>query len=348
MISREVCQRVLSKAVSTGADYAELFAENTVNHSINMIASKVDAIKDGVIAGAAVRVYKGLRSVMASTVDTSEAGLLRCAEQAAEALGQGTAEIDIVLKERIFGDIHPIKIVPSSIGNKEKVAILKEGYFAAKEYDESITQVSGTLLDVDHNILIANTEGLYAQDRQIRTRMAISAVADKGDGAQTGSFNPGRRMGLETFMELIDPKEVGIRAAKQAVTMAGAGYCPAGVMPVAIDNGFGGVIFHEACGHSLEASGVAYGRSQFAGKLGQKIANEKVTAIDDGTIPNAWGSIDIDDEGTPGQKNVLIEKGVLKNYMIDKFNGRRMGMASTGSSRRQSYAYTPTSRMTNT
>ena len=347
MISREVCQRVLSKAVSTGADYAELFAENTVNHSISMIASKVDSIKDGVIAGAAVRVYKGLRSVMASTVDTSEAGLIRCAEQAAEALGQGTAEIDIVLKERIFGDIHPVKIVPSSIGNKEKVAILKEGYFAAKDYDEAITQVTGTLLDVDHNILIANSEGIYAQDRQVRTRIAINAVADKGDGAQTGSCAPGRRMGLEMF-DIIDPKNVGIHAAKQAVTMAGAGYCPAGVMPVAIDNGFGGVIFHEACGHSLEASAVAYGCSQFVGKLGQKIANEKVTAIDDGTIANAWGSINVDDEGTPAQKNVLIENGILKSYMIDKMGGRRMGMASTGNARRQSYAYTPTSRMTNT
>ena len=347
MISREVCQRVLQKAVSTGADYAEIFAENTVNHSINMIASRVDSVKDAVIAGASVRVYKGLRSVMASTVDTSEAGLLACAEKAANALGQGDAQIDIVLRERLFGDIHPVKIVPSTVTNKEKVAVLKDGYFAAKEYDESIKQVSGTLLDVDHNILIANSEGLYTQDRQIRTRIAISAVADKGAGTQTGGFNPGRRMGMEMF-DFIDPKAVGIRAAKQAVTMAGAGYCPAGVMPVVIGNGFGGVIFHEACGHSLEASSVAYGQSQFADKLGQKIANEKVTAIDDGTIPNAWGSINIDDEGTPAQKNVLIEKGVLKSYMIDKFNGRRMGMASTGNSRRQSYAYTPTSRMTNT
>ena len=347
MISREVCQRVLHKAVSTGADYAEIFAENTTNHSISMIANKVDAIKDTVIAGAAIRVYKGLRSVMASTVDTSEAGLLRCAESAAEALGQGTAQIDIVLKERIFGDIHPVRIAPVSVSNKEKVAILKEGYFAAKEYDESVTQVSGSLADVDHNILIASTEGLYTQDRQIRTRIAVSAVADKGTGTQTGFSAPGRRMGLEMF-DIIDPKSVGVVAAKQAVTMAGAGYCPAGVMPVAIDNGFGGVIFHEACGHSLEASSVAYGQSQFAGKLGEKIANEKVTAIDDGTIPNAWGSINIDDEGTPAQKNVLIENGVLKSYMIDKFNGRRMGMASTGNSRRQSYRYTPTSRMTNT
>ena len=348
MISREVCQRVLAKAVSTGADYAEIFAENTVNHNVSMIANKVDGIKDTVIAGAAIRVYKDLRSVMASTVDMSEEGLLRCAESAAEALGQGQAQMDIVLKERIFGDIHPVKVVPSSCGNAEKVAILKEGYFAAKEYDESVVQVSGNLLDVDHNILIANTEGVYAQDRQIRTRMAISAVADKGSGTQTGFFGPGRRMGLETFTELIDPKSVGIRAAKQAVTMAGAGYCPAGVMPVAIDNGFGGVIFHEACGHGLEASSVAYGQSVFAGKLGQQIANPKVTAIDDGTIPGAWGSVNIDDEGTPAQRNVLIEKGILKSYMVDKFNGRRMGLPSTGNARRQSYRYTPTSRMTNT
>ena len=329
MISRDICRKVLQKAVSTGGDYAEVFAENTANHTISMIASKVDAIKDAVIAGAAVRVYKGMRSVMATTVDTSESGLMRCAEQAAEALGQGTAEIDIVLKERIFGDIHPVRIVPSTVDNREKVAILKEGYFAAKEYSEAITQVSGSLLDVDHNILIANTEGLYTQDRQIRTRIAISAVAEVNGETQTGSCAPGRRMGLEMF-ELIDPKATGIHAAKQAVTMAGAGYCPAGVMPVAIDNGFGGVIFHEACGHSLEASSVAYGRSQFVGKLGQQIANVKVTAIDDGTIPNAWGSINIDDEGTPAQKNVLIENGVLKSYMVDKFNGRRMGMASTG------------------
>ena len=347
MISREICQRVLQKAVSTGADYAEIFAENTVNHSINMIANKVDSIKDAVIAGAAVRIYKGLRSVMASTVDTSEEGLLRCAEAAAEALGQGTAQIDIVLKERLFGDIHPIRIVPASVSNREKIAILKEGYFAAREYDDSIVQVNGTLLDVDHNILIASTEGLYTQDRQIRTRMMIHAIAEVQGETQTGSCSPGRRMGLEMFENVV-PREVGIHAARQAVTMAGAGYCPAGVMPVAIENGFGGVIFHEACGHSLEASSVAYGQSQFAGKLGQKIANEKVTAIDDGTIPNAWGSINIDDEGTPARRNVLIEKGILKSYMIDKFNGRRMGMESTGNARRQSYAYTTTSRMTNT
>ena len=347
MISREVCQRVLKAAVATGADYAEIFAENTVNHSVSMIANKVENIRDTVIAGASVRVFKGLRSVMASTVDMSEAGLIRCAQRCAEALGQGDAQLEIVLRERLFGDIHPIITCPASVGNKEKIDILKAGYFAAREYDAAVVQATGSLADVDHNILIATSEGLYTQDRQIRTRIAVSAVADKGMGTQTGSASPGRRMGLEMF-DTIDPKAVGIAAAKQAVTMAGAGYCPAGVMPVAIANGFGGVIFHEACGHGLEATSVAYGQSVFAGKLGQQIANPKGTAIDDGTIPNSWGSINIDDEGTPAQKNVLIENGVLKSYMVDKFNGRRMGMASTGSSRRQSYAYAPTTRMTNT
>ena len=347
MISIELCQLVLREALSTGGDYAELFAEHTDNHSVNMIDSRVEAINDTVISGAAVRVYKGLRSVMASTVDKSESGLLRCARQAAEALGQGSAAMDIVLKERTFGDIHPVKIVPSSVGNAEKVELLKAGYFAAREYHDSIRQVSGTLLDVDHQILVATSQGLYTQDRSVRTRMAISAVSEINSETQTGSCAPGRKMGLEMF-DTMDPRDIGLKAARQAVTMAGAGYCPAKVMPVAIENGFGGVIFHEACGHSLEASSVAYGRSQFTGKLGQVIANEKVTAIDDGTIPNAWGSINIDDEGRPGQRNVLIEKGVLKSYMIDGFNARRMGMDPTGSGRRQSYSYVPTSRMTNT
>ncbi len=130
--------------------------------------------------------------------------------------------------------------------------------------------------------------------------------------------------------------------------MLDADYCKAGTKTVAIENGFGGVIFHEACGHSLEASAVAVNQSQFTGKLGQQIANPKVTAVDDGTIPNAWGSINIDDEGTPSKRNVLIENGILKSYLIDKLNGRRMGMESTGSSRRQGYTFAPTSRMTNT
>ncbi len=347
MISREICERVLGKAASTGADYAEIFAENTLNHAVNLVGGKVDSVHDTQIAGAAVRVFLGLRSVMATTVDLSEAGLLRCAQRAAEALAEGRAEVSVTLRERLSGDIHPILVVPSGVSNADKAALLKQACAAASGYDAAIVQVTGTLLDVDHRILVATSEGLWTQDRQIRTRMMVNAVAEVNGETQTGGCRPGARRGMELF-ETVDPRQVGRKAAQQAVTMAGAGYCPAGVMPVAIGNGFGGVIFHEACGHSLEASSVAYGNSQFCGKLGQKIAHEKLTAIDDGTIPNEWGSINIDDEGTPARRNVLIENGVLKTYMVDKFNGRRMGMASTGSARRQSFHFAPTSRMTNT
>ena len=195
--------------------------------------------------------------------------------------------------------------------------------------------------------LIANTEGLYTEDKRIRTRLTINAIASINGENQTGFEGPGRHMGFEMFNE-IDPEYYGKSAARQAYTMLHARNCPAGRMTVAIDNGFGGVIFHEACGHSLEATSVAKGNSVFTGMLGKQIASTKVTAIDDGTIPNAWGSLNIDDEGNKTQKNILIEDGILKSYMIDKLNGRRMGMNPTGSGRRQSYKYAPTSRMTNT
>ena len=150
------------------------------------------------------------------------------------------------------------------------------------------------------------------------------------------------------MFECIDPIYYGKEAARTACTMLKAKHCPAGKMIVTIDNGFGGVLFHEACGHSLEATSVAKGNSVFADKMGEKIASDKVTAVDDGTIANEWGSINIDDEGNSSNRNVLIEKGILKSYMIDKLNGRRMNMEPTGNARRQSYKYAPTSRMTNT
>ena len=195
---------------------------------------------------------------------------------------------------------------------------------------------------------IANSDGLYTSDTRVYTRMSISAIASNGTENQTGTSNPGALQGFEIFDSRIDPEAAAHKAAKQAITMLHAPVCPAGIMPVVIDNGFGGVIFHEACGHSLEATSVAVGASEFAGKLGQKIAADCVTAIDDGTMPNEWGSENIDDEGTPTTRLVLIENGVLKNYMIDRLNGRRMQMQPTGSARRQDYSFAPTSRMRNT
>ncbi|MBE6633422.1 MAG: TldD/PmbA family protein [Ruminococcaceae bacterium] len=347
MISKALVEEVLSCAISTGADFAELYGENTRNNTVSMVDGKIDRVGDNLLSGVGIRAFLGTSTVFASTSDLSREGLLRCAASVAAAMGEVKQELRVNLNERIFPNIHPVSVVPSGVDASERAELLREGCFAAKEYDETISQVSGTLLSVDHTILVANTEGLYTTDRHIRTRMAIQAVASRDGVNQSGSDSPGAGMGLELF-NLKSPREIGREAARQATVNLRADYCPAGVMTVAIENGFGGVIFHEACGHSLEATSVAIGASQMAGKLGEMIANPKVTAIDDGTIPSAWGSVNIDDEGTPTQRNVLIENGVLKNYMIDRLGSRRMGMPMTGSGRRQSYLYEATSRMTNT
>ncbi len=347
MISKALAEEVLSCAVSTGADFTELYGENTRNNSVSMVDGKIERVGDNLLSGVGIRAFMGTRTVFASTSDISREGLLRCAANVASAIGEIKQNICVRLTERVFPNVHPIRTVPSSVDASERADLLREGCFAAKEYHESISQVSGSILSVDHSILVANTEGLYTANRSIRTRMAIEAVASKNGENQAGTSSPGAGMGLE-FFELHSPREIGREAARQATVNLNATYCPAGVMTVAIENGFGGVIFHEACGHSLETSSVAIGASQMAGKLGQMIANPKVTAIDDGTIPNAWGSVNIDDEGHPTQRNVLIENGVLKSYMIDRLGSRRMGLPMTGNGRRQNYLFEPTSRMTNT
>lgn len=251
------------------------------------------------------------------------------------------------LVERINPNIHPVKILPSDVPAKVKAELLRSGCMKAYEADEKIIQVSGNLIGYDKSFTLANSEGLYTSDRQVRTRISIGAIASNGTENQSGGANPGRMMGLELF-DLISPESVGAEAARQALVNLSAVPCPSGLMPVAIENGFGGVIFHEACGHSLEATSVAIGMSQMAGRLGEQVANPKVTAIDDGTIANAWGSCNIDDEGVPNKRRVLIENGILKSYMIDRLGARRMGMESTASGRRQSYSFETTSRMSNT
>ena len=347
MIKKELLTEVLHTALSKGGDFAEIYCEHSRSNVLSFVDGKIDKINDGVLSGVGIRVFLGERTVYASTTDLTREGLLSCAASVADALAEGKAPISIRLINKAVADIHPVRIEPVGADIGLKSDILKSACFAAKEYDPLIAQVTGGLASVRREILIANSEGLLCSDAHTRTRISVSAVAsDKGEN-QSGSASPGRGMGLEMF-DFISPAETGRRAAKQAMVNLRAGYCEAGQMTVAIENGFGGVIFHEACGHSLEATQVGVGMSEMCGKLGQKIANEKITAIDDGTIPGAWGSVNIDDEGNPTQRNVLIENGVLKGYMVDRLGSRRMGMAMTGNSRRQNYAFEPTSRMTNT
>ena len=347
MLEKRLLEEILGIAVSTGADFAEVYCELTRNGSIRLLDRQIDAIGDRTVSGVGIRAFLGTRTVYGSTSDISREGLIKCARAVAAAMGDKNMPQNVRLTERIFPNIHPVRICPADADMKIKTDLLKEACEAARAHDERIAQAVGNLITVDHTIQIANTEGLLTTDRHIRTRMAVQATAAANGEMQSGSCSPGRGMGLEVF-EMFNPKDIGITAAKQAITNLVADYCPAGQMPVAIENGFGGVIFHEACGHSLEATSVGTGTSQMCGKLGQQIANSKVTAIDDGTIPGAWGSVNIDDEGHPTQRNVLIENGILKNYMIDRLGSRRMGMPMTGNGRRESYAYEPTSRMTNT
>lgn len=347
MLSKNIASQVLAKCLVTGGDFAEIFEDDSINNSISLVDGKVNDAIGGRNYGIGIRIFKGFKSVYAYTNNNSLESLLDTAYRAALALGEVKGDKSIVLNEKKIETIHPILYYPKDVAYDRKIVILKSAYNGAKNYSDDISQVIASYLDKEQNILIANSDGLYVQDKRIRTRLGVSAVASKGSENQTGFEGPGRHMGIEMF-DNIDPEYHGREAARIAHTMINAKNCPAGNMTVAIDNGFGGVIFHEACGHSLEASAVAKGNSVFANKLGEQIASTKVTAIDDGTIPNAWGSLNIDDEGNKTQKNVLIENGILKSYLIDKLNGRRMNMEATGSSRRQNYKYQPTSRMTNT
>lgn len=350
MLDQRIAMAVLDTALSTGGDFAEIFMEDRRNQSLLLQSNRLETVNSGRLHGAGVRVYHGLSAVYAYTNDTDREGLLRCAAQAASAIKAGKDGLATVkpFAPSGAGDRHPVIMSPSETDARQKADVLRAANAAARAVGDEISQVVCSYSDSEQDVVICNSEGLYVTDSRVYSRMGCQAVAANGTENQQAYEAPGALKGFEHFMTAVDPATVGRLAGQAAVKMLHAPVCPAGVMPVVIGNGFGGVIFHEACGHSLEATSVAMGMSEFCGKLGQQIAASCVTAIDDGTMPNEWGSENVDDEGTPTTRLVLIENGILKNYMIDRLNGRRMGMPPTGSARRQSYAFAPTSRMRNT
>ena len=348
MILKSVAEQALNEALKTGGDFAELFCEDRRSGAVGLVDGHVESASTVRRHGAGIRVYSALSSVYVHTNDTSLSGLVAAARKAADAVSGAANVGDIRLTQSIAANLHPIQAMPMDVAGARKAKLLRDMDLAARAVSPEIRQVRANLIYWDSDVLIANSEGLYTGDRRVYTRMACVAVAEAGGESQSGSASPGAMMGFELFEGRVDAAAEAVKAANQAVTMLHAEPCPAGVMPVVIDGGFGGVIFHEACGHSLEAQAVAFGNSEFAGKLGQRIASPIVTAIDDGTMPGEWGSLNIDDEGTPTTRLTLIKDGVLVNYMVDRLNGRRMNMPVTGSSRRQDYTFAPTSRMRNT
>jgi TldD protein len=347
MLSKTLLEDVLQAALSTGGDFAEVFVEDRLSTHLTLVGGKIDNGVSGRDYGVGVRIFSGTNYVYAYTNNYNRDNLLSIARDAAAALkGSGVSSV-LDLRQWNVHVKNPIITLPRDVEKARKVALMTQAYHAAKNYDAVISQVQVSYMDEDQHVQIANSTGLLVEDRRVRTRTIIQAIASKGSEKQSGLKRPGAHMGFE-FYDSIDIEANAREAARIASTMIHADYAPSGKFPVVIDNGFGGVIFHEACGHSLEATSVAKKTSEFSDKLGEKVASDVVTAIDDATIPNVWGSLNIDDEGQPTQRNVLIENGILKGYLVDMFNGRRMGMPSTGSSRRQSYKFAPTSRMTNT
>lgn len=347
MIDKNVLERVLNTALDSQADFAEVFVEHTLQQSMVLQDSKVENVGTNELSGVGIRIAKGYRSVYGHTNHMDEESLLTLTKDLRVAFEGERVRETIKLREAESKNNHPIEVSPETVDVSKKVDLLKRSDKSARLYSKDIKQVNARYMDVVQNIQIASSENIHIKDKRVRTRLAISSVAQNEKDMQSGFNGPGAHQGFE-FYDSIDVEEEARESARIAVTMLYADDCPSRTMPVVVDNGFGGVIFHEACGHSLEATSVAKNASVFSGKKGEKIGSELVTAVDDGTIQNAWGSSNYDDEGRPQEKRVLIKNGVLTSYMVDHLNGLRMGESSTHSGRRQSYKFSPTSRMSNT
>ena len=347
MLEKKQLEKYLKLCMASDADFAEIFEQEEINENIRMLNGKVEEVNETAINGVGIRLYKGESSVYAYSNESTEEALMPLISDLVDSIGRAEKEVSVQLKEVEYENAHPVRIDFETVSLKDKADLLLRATKAAQDADDRIIKVQANLMNVKEKVQISNSEGKLIGDTRVRTRIAVSAFSCEGDNMQSGSDAPGAGMGLE-YYEIMTPEEVGREAAREAIVNLSAKDCPSGKMPVIIDNGFGGVIFHEACGHALEATGVAKNASVFAGKLGEKIANECVSAVDDGTIPGAWGSQNIDDEGNFQQRRELIKDGILNTYMVDRLNGRRMGMESTGSGRRQSYQFEPTSRMSNT
>ena len=348
MLDKKLVAEILDAALSTGGDFAEVFAEDSKAKNVLVGNGKVESAGTNLLRGVGIRVFKGMFQTYAYTNLLDRESLLKTARKAAAAIFGKSEKRIIDFVDVEFEDKHKIKKSPFELVRSQEVDVYRRvaEHMAAASSLVLRTDISGFYKR--RKILVANSDGVWAEDEQNRMRIVMSSVVGRDNlTEQAGESNIGGLIGAEIF-DLYNLEEIAEDVVRRAVNKLDAGDCPTGVMPVVIGNEFGGVIFHEACGHSLEATSVAPGTSEFSGKLGQRIASELVTAVDDATIPNAWGSINIDDEGTPTQRKVLIENGVLKNYMVDKFGGRRMGMSSNGASRRENYKFVPTSRMSNT
>jgi TldD protein len=316
-----VIQRVLGTALRTGGDFAEVFVEDKRATSARLDDGRVEELSSGRDRGAGIRVVSGETTGYAHTADLTEEGLRTAAEAAAAAArGGGGGERMVDLTRVTAPRPNEVKTLPETVAKGAKVELLLRANEAARAESGAIKQVSARVADSRRRILVANSDGLLAEDDQIRTLFSVQTVAAGDTGMQTGYETVGYTIGWELF-DRHDVEEHARKVARQAVTKLSARPAPSGVMPVVIGPGGGGVLFHEACGHGLEADLVGKGASVFKGRVGQQVASPLVSIVDDGTMAEEWGCYAIDDEGTPAQRNVLIQDGVLTDYMWDHLPG---------------------------
>ncbi|MDA0791890.1 MAG: TldD/PmbA family protein [Proteobacteria bacterium] len=348
MLDTRIADKAIDHALAQGANFAELFIERNHVSNVDTLSSEVQAVQSGIDFGIGIRLVYGAKVLYGYTNRTEEEELKRIiTELAAKDLR------DPVNSARSFDFRAPVEHHPAqkrlSLDPEieGKVAYLLAADRTARAASNMISQTRGHCLQREQSVELFNSEGLHTADTRNYVRASLTAYATDGGEQATGSSNEGGLLGWE-IEGRISAEKTGGEAARQALVNLSARPCPSGRMPVVLGNGFGGVIFHEACGHLLETTSVAKKASVFHDKMDQMIANPVVSAVDDGTITNEWGSINIDDEGMETQRTQLIKDGRLTHFLADRLGAEKTGYARTGSGRRQNYRFAPASRMRNT
>jgi TldD protein len=351
MLPEPLVVDVISHATRGGATFAEIYVERWRRRALRVLDGDVKVATSGLEFGAGIRLFFGEDVAYAYTNDLAPRSLLDATDTLLRARGaagrvddRGRGGLDF-RRQRAAG-LHTPAVAFDAHPKRYRLDRLREADAGARVSAE-IVQVEATLLEWEQDILVATSDAVWTEDHRVRTRLAVSAIAQDGAEVQTGVAWQGLSVGLE-LLDRFPPREMGQRAGTQALTNLRARPAPAGTMPVVIGNAFGGVIFHEAVGHLLETTSVAKKASVLSDKIGEQIASRVVTYIDDGTTAGAWGSSEFDDEGAPTRRTVLIDGGVLRSYMVDRWGALRTGYEPTGSGRRENYTFAPTSRMRNT
>ena len=342
-------ERYLGAALSAGGEYADLYFEYRATSSISLDESLVKGATQGVSVGCGVLVIAGERTGYAYTDDLSPEKILKAAHIAAQ-IANGPARVSTVgLSElQLARNLYPVIVAPTDMDIAAKLDLVFRADKAARAYDSRITQVRAGYADEVRHVLTVASDGGITGDFQPLARLSVFCLAQEGKVIQRGTSGGGGRVELRFFLEEKTPEYFAREAARQAIVQLTAVEAPAGETEVILGPGWPGILLHEAVGHGLEADFNRKKTSAFSGLIGQRVASNLCTVVDDGTIPNRRGSLNVDDEGTPTSRTVLIERGILKGYMQDKLSARLTHGAVTGNGRRESYMHIPMPRMTNT